>query len=255
MKYGLNLYSIRSLIQTKEDYINTSLKLRDMGFSYVQYSGAPLDVDKIQATKTVSGLDVVLTHVPMERILYDTDQLLKEHEAFGCYRIGLGMMPLSIILDEKKCFETIDKLNKAAKYMAERGFKFFYHHHHYEFLKYGDQTIFDYILENATYINFTIDTYWLQYGGVEILSFLDKVKGRTDCVHLKDYQLFVETNKVNPNFAPIGDGTLDFKKIIKKMKEVGVKYFLVEQDNADDFDNPLHLINKSIQYLKETIEK
>lgn len=256
MEFGLNLFSIRKLIQTEEDFLSTSFKLKEMGYSYLQYSGGPYDAEMIKRVSEKTGLPVVLTHVPFDRIINDTNALMEEHSSFGCKNIGLGAMPQDKLVDEKNCIETIDKLNKAGKVMAENGFKFFYHHHHYEFIKYGEKTIFDYMIENAPYINFTLDTYWLQYAGNDILAMLDKIKGRYSCVHLKDYMITYnwESKTFNPTFAPIGDGQIDFKAVIKKMRENGVEHFLVEQDNASTMQDPLSQVERSIKYLLKEIK-
>ena len=114
----------------------------------------------------------------------------------------------------------------------------------------------EYMIKNAPYINFTLDTYWVQYGGVEVCDLLDKLKGRIECVHLKDYKIEqVSERKFEPKFAPIGDGTMNFEKIIVKMKACGTKYFLVEQDNAADLPDTLGLVTKSVKYLNENFGK
>ena len=105
-----------------------------------------------------------------------------------------------------------------------------------------------YMLEHAPFLNFTLDTYWLQYGGVETLNVVDKFKDRIECVHLKDYKID-EENK--PAFAPLGEGTMDFAKITQKMQTLGTKYFLVEQDNATEFEKPLEEVKKSILWAKQ----
>ena len=80
---------------------------------------------------------------------------------------------------------------------------------------------------------------------------LEDFRGRIECVHLKDYKL-ADENK--PVFAPRGEGTMDFQKITEKMKDCGTKYFLVEQDNAADFENPLEEVKKSVLWAKENLK-
>lgn len=253
MKAGLNLYSIRNLIKTEEDFSATAKKLKEMGYDYIQYSGGPYDPEVIKRVSEESGLPVVLTHVPMDRIINDTDKLMEEHAYFGCYNIGLGAMPKEVILDEQLCKETIAKLNDAGKRMQEKGFKFFYHNHHIEFYKHNGQTVFDYMIENAPYINFTADTYWLQYGGVDVLDYLEKLKGRIECVHLKDYTIVADNEWFKPQFTSVGDGTINYKKIVPHLVEWGVKYFLVEQDNAATLPDTLAPIERSIKYIKNNL--
>jgi sugar phosphate isomerase/epimerase len=255
MKAGLNLFSINSLIKTEEEFLQTAIKLKEMGYSYMQFSGAPYDPDKIKRVSDASGMPVCLTHVPYNRIVNETEALMEEHAKFNCKNIGLGVMPFNSILDEKLCLETIDDLEKAAQKMKANGFNFFYHHHHFEFTKHNGETVFDYMIKNAKNINFTADTYWLQYGGVKIEEYLEKLSGRIECIHLKDYSIrsFIkeDTGKVKfePKFAPVGDGTIDFKSAVNAAKKSGAKYFLVEQDNACDFDDPLGQVERSIKYI------
>ena len=132
MQAGLNLYSIRNYLDTEEHFLEAALALKEMGYSYIQYSGGAFDADRIARVSAQSGLPVVLTHVPMDRIVNDTQALMEEHAKFGCKNIGLGAMPPDAIADESRCKQMIEQLNKAGEVMQQNGFSFFYHHHHFE---------------------------------------------------------------------------------------------------------------------------
>lgn len=259
MNAGINLFSLRTLISTEADFLSTAERLRDMGYSYLQYSGAEFVPDRIKRVSEGTGLPVTLTHVPLERIIGDTDKLMEDHAVFGCTNIGLGSIRPEVIIDEDSFKKNIESINAAAEKMKENGYSFFLHHHHYEFYRHGDSTVFDYILENAPCINFTLDTYWMQYGGADILAFLDKLRGRIGCVHLKDYKIglpVVENSPQGlvPRFAPVGDGLLNMKAIVDKMKTLGTKYYFVEQDDACvNYDDPLGQVERSIKYIKEKL--
>jgi sugar phosphate isomerase/epimerase len=227
-----------------------------MGYSYIQYSGGAFDADRIARVSTQSGLPVVLTHVPMDRIINDTQALMEEHAKFGCKNIGLGAMPPDAIADESRCKQMIEQLNKAGEVMQQNGFSFFYHHHHFEFFKHGGQTVFDYIIENAPYINYTLDTYWLQYGGVDVGATIDRLKGRICCVHLKDYMITntpENPGAFTPIFAPVGDGNIDFASLLPRMRAAGAQYFLVEQDNAATLPDTMEQVGRSIKYIKANL--
>ena len=252
---GLNLFSVRTLIDTEEKFLQTALVLKDMGYTYLQFSGAPFDADKIARVSKAANLPVYLTHVPMDRILNDTEKLMEEHAKFGCKNIGLGMMPVDVITDEVQCKKTVEALNLAGEMMQRNGFAFFYHHHHYEFFKHGKESVFDYILKNAPYISFTADTYWLQYGGVSIEDTVSRLQGRVGCVHLKDYKIDKkqEGNGLEPRFAPVGEGNIDFQKAVKAFKAAGAEYFFVEQDDACSYEDPLGQVKSSVEYIKKEL--
>lgn len=256
MQAGLNLYSIRNYLDTEEHFLEAAQKLREMGYSYMQYSGGAFDPDRIARVSRQTGLPVVLTHVPMNRIVEDTQALMEEHEKFGCKNIGLGAMPPAEIADENRCKAMIEQLDRAGEIMKANGFSFFYHHHHFEFFKHNGMTVFDYIIKNAPNINFTLDTYWLQYGGVDIGATIDRLKGRICCVHLKDYMITNSSDAIggfSPAFAPVGDGNIDFAALIPRMKAAGAQYFLVEQDNAATMPDPMAQVQRSIEYIKNNL--
>lgn len=252
MEIGLNLYSLRNLIKTEDGFFDTMIKLKDIGISYVQYSGAEFDAERIARVSERSGVPVVLTHAPIDRILGDTENLMKEHSLFGCKNIGLGSMPQKAVKDASEFYETVERIEEAAKKISDGGCKFFYHNHHFEFYKRGGETALDYIIRKAPHVNFTLDTYWVRYGGGEIYDIIERLSGRIECVHLKDYEIYLTNEgKFEPRFAPLGDGNMNFKKIIDAMKRTGTKYFLIEQDNAVEFPDPLGQIERSVKYIKE----
>lgn len=258
MRAGLNLFSLRDQIKTESDFLSTANQLKAMGYEFLQFSGAPFDAEMIRRVSEQSSMPVYLTHVPMERILHDTDRLMEEHERFGCRNIGLGAMPKEAILDEATCKKTVAELNEAGKKMKQNGFNFFYHHHHFEFYKHNGQTVFDYMIENAPYINFTVDTYWLQYGGVSVVDFIEKLNGRIECVHLKDMRIDYSVDEAGkgsfkPCICPVGDGTINFRAAVEAANRSGAKYFFVEQDNAVAFDDPFAQVERSIKYIQKEL--
>lgn len=254
MKYGLNLFSIRNCIQTADRFMDTAHALRSMGYDYMQFSGAPYDHEVIARVSRESGLPVVLTHVPYSRIVGDTDRLMAEHEHFGCRNIGLGAMTSEALRDPSVFDAQVAELDRAGKYMAERGFTLFYHHHHFEFARYRKTTYFAYLLEHAPHIHFTLDTYWLQYGGADVCDTITRLAGRAECLHLKDYKIVGEAGdfgSYHPLITSVGDGNLDFDRILDVARRSGTQYFLVEQDNAADAPDPLAEAAKSIAFLKD----
>ncbi|MFQ7076944.1 MAG: hypothetical protein ACLRSW_02895 [Christensenellaceae bacterium] len=143
------------------------------------------------------------------------------------------MMPLKILTDENACKETIGAARARGGKMEENGFKFFYHHHHFEFSKFSDgETVFGYMLKQTKHINFTADTYWLQYGGGA--SLLSRPAGGAHGLRTPQglpYRRGQGGRSQAPSeFAPVGDGLLDFKTLVEKMKALGAKYYFVEQD-------------------------
>ena len=82
-----------------------------MGYDGVEFAGMyNYKPEEIKALCEKYSLTPISAHVPLDDILNRTDALMEEHARFGCKNIGLGAMGSKIIMDEKACFETIEKL-------------------------------------------------------------------------------------------------------------------------------------------------
>ncbi len=245
MRIGVQFYTLRDLCKTAEDFAETLKKVADIGYTTVQISGtceyAPTWL-KEQLDK--NGLSCVLTHIPQERLLADPAAVAKDHDVFDCKYVGLGYFAF----DEQKDGQHLDDFVAAYKPVAQglrdNGKYFMYHNHAHEFAK----------LEGAVYLQhladafapdemgFTLDTYWIQRGGGDPAWWIEHLKGRVPCIHLKD---FAYDNKM----AVVGEGNINFDRVFEKAEDAGVQYMLVEQDDCNGED-PLHCLKRSYMYLK-----
>ena len=94
MKVGAQLYTLREYCQNVKDLDYSLGRVREIGYETVQISGVgPIPAEKLRALCDRHGLEIVLTHTDPERILNDTQAVIREHETLGCRYIGIGMMP------------------------------------------------------------------------------------------------------------------------------------------------------------------
>jgi len=184
-----------------------------------------------------------VTHVPFDRIINDTDALIAEHKIFGCAYIGLGMMPAQFFGSRENVLAFTKQINPAAKKIHDAGLRFVYHNHCPEFEKYDGQTVMDILAENTEYVGFLVDTYWVQAGGADPSDFILKYKDLIDIVHLKDFKM----NGWEKKMAAVGDGNLNWVKILSACEQAGVKWLPVEHDDAEDAFGSL---TESLGYLK-----
>lgn len=192
----------------------------------------------------------MLTHTKPDKILADHKKVCDEHKTFGCRNVGLGMIPGGKGLTDEKYEKFVADFKPAAEQIVANGCKFFFHNHCEEFKKNADGLSYiDRMLADFTpdELNFTLDTYWVQYAGGNPCDYLKKLKGRLECIHLKDM-------RINPEdwthlMAPVGSGNMNFPAIIETAATCDVKYLLVEQDKCYD-ENPFDCLKRSYDYLK-----
>lgn len=248
MKIAAQLFTVRDYTQTEEELKRTLKKIKDIGYNAVQVSSiGPIEPEKVKKLVDDVGLDICATHISFERLKNDLKNVIKEHKLWNCDYVGLGIMPEKYRNSAEGIREFIKEINPIAKEIKENNLQFIYHNHNIEFAKHGDKTGMEILFEesNPEYFDFEIDTYWVQAGGANPVDWIKKVNKRMDVVHFKD----MTVDDWDPLMAEIGEGNLNWNKIIKTCKENEVKWACVEQDicPGDPFDS----LEISFNNLKE----
>lgn len=243
MKYGIQLFSLRKYLKDEQGYEKAFAECKDMGAQVVQLSGGKaVDARFVKSLVDKYDLPVCITHDKFERLENDLDGLVAEHKIYGCNNLGIGMMPKKFrtgkIEDLQKFAEF---LNDTAEKLAKDGMTVSYHNHWFEFDEIDGKVVYDYLIENTDKrVMFIPDTFWMKFAGKDVETYLEKLEGRVDTLHLKDYK-----HKI---FRAVGKGTLDFESILKKAEECGVKNAVVELDLSP---NPVKSMRFSMNTLKE----
>lgn len=123
----------------------------------------------------------------------------------------------------KNLAEILDKLGEKC---SAAGLQLLYHNHDFEFAKDAEgNVVFDYLLEhcNPKNVNFQMDLYWVTKAGADPVAYFKRYPGRFKIWHIKDMD-------DQGRFAPVGNGKIDFKRILDNKKLAGMKYYFVEQD-------------------------
>jgi len=119
-----------------------------------------------------------------------------------------------------------------------------YHNHDRELIHLDGKPILAHLAEKipAQDMGFTLDTFWIQAGGGDPAQWLERLKGRVPCIHLKDCAY-------GQSMAVVGEGNINFDRVFEKAEAAGTEYMLVEQDDCHGED-PMACLKRSYQYLK-----
>lgn len=96
-------------------------------------------------------------------------------------------------------------------------------------------------------VDYQMDIYWVVVGGADPVFWLKKYPNRFLLCHIKDRMKGATEREATCN---IGDGEIDFPKILKVAKENGMKYFIVEQERYDG-TTPLKAVEANAGYMKK----
>ncbi len=250
MKIGAQMYTIRGFCKTSEDIVKSLERLAKMGVDCIHFSGCgPIDPVLLRETCERLGIEIVLTHVPFDRLINETDQVIKEHKLMGCNCIGLGAVPKEMRNSPEDIEAFLDMIKEPITKIRAAGMRFNYHNHAYEFNRFNGKPIMEQILErySAEEMGITLDTYWVHQSGADLYPWIEKMPGRLAYTHIKD-QILEEDGKT-AKMAPIGDGHMNFPGIMAALEKAGTEYVFIEQDYCYERD-PFECLERSFAYLK-----
>ncbi len=149
--------------------------------------------------------------------------------------------------------QTVADFNSFGKQLKEQfGLTFCYHNHGYEFEKYEDGTLMDYIIQNTDpkYVSFEIDILWTFFPGADPAALIKKYPKRFKLMHLKDLRKGVTGNLSGgtpvENDVALGTGQLDLAAILKAAKKSSIKHYYIE----DESPSYATQVPQTIAYLK-----
>jgi sugar phosphate isomerase/epimerase len=256
---GMTLYTVRN--EMGKDPKATLKQVADLGYKYIEavdykdgkfYGMAP---DEFKSYLKSLGLTPISVH--MGSMTPDNaDKLVADVKAAGFKYFIAPVPPMGMFkFDQKTRSLSMDPdveklaniLNTVAHKAKDAGLEFLYHNHNFEFEKNKDGIVpIDYLLEHLDpkYVNFQMDLYWVTKAGVDPVDYFKKYPGRFKMWHVKDMD-------AEGRFAPVGQGKIDFKRILANKKLSGMKYYIVEQDQTFDGMKPF----EALKISKEGLQK
>ena len=242
MQIGAQFYTVRNQCQTLDDFALTLRKVADIGYKTVQISGTcSYEAEWLREQLAANDLRCVLTHIPVPRLVGETDRVIADHHVFGCENIGLGWYAFNETDTYEGFMATYPRVAQAIR---EGGRYFMYHNHDQEFKKIGGKLILEKLAEEipADIMGFTLDTFWVQAGGGDPAQWIANLAGRVPVIHLKDFAY-------GRKMAVVGEGNINFDRVFTEAEKAGTKFMLVEQDDCNGED-PIECLRRSYEYLK-----
>lgn len=249
MQIAAQLYTIRDFVRTEQDIRESLKKIKDMGYNSIQVSGfGPIEPNVLNEIVKENELEICLTHMPYDRIVNDTKNLIAEHKLWNCDYIGLGAMNPEFRTGKEGYDTFLNSISRAVDEIYDAGLKFMYHNHNFEFEKIdGDLNGFEYIINktNPEKVGITADFYWIQAGGASPVQYIEKYADRFDIVHFKDMTVI----KSEMVMAEIFEGNMDYKAIYDACIKNNIKYAAVEQDIC--IRNPFESLKISLDNINK----
>jgi sugar phosphate isomerase/epimerase len=261
---GLQLYTVRDAMA--KDPAAALAKVAKLGFNTVEgatYTGTELfygmNAKGFASLLAQEGLAMPSAHYRLGQeqvngasqigtILNDWKKAVDDAAAVGAKYMVCAYLSNSERGDLEQYKKIAGLLDVAGATCKNAGIQLCYHNHDFEFIQDNGQYPYEILLTSTDpdNVKMEMDLYWMTKAGQDPIAFFNKYPGRFPLLHMKDMD-----NTPEKKFTEVGNGVIDFKKILAQSKKAGVKYFFVEQDvcPGDPFDS----IAKSISYIKKNL--
>ncbi len=254
---GMTLYTVRN--EMGKDPKQTLKEVADLGYKYIEavdykagkfYGMTPKEFKSY--TKSL-GLKPISVHMGAMTV-DNADTLIADVKAAGFkYFIApvppMGMFSFNRETRSLSMTDDLEKLTSVLNTIALKckaaGLQFLYHNHNFEFVKNKNGIVpIEYMLEHLDpkVANFQMDLYWVAKAEADPVDYFKRYPGRFKIWHVKDMD-------TEGRFAPVGQGTIDFQRILANAKLSGMKYYIVEQDQVFDGMTPMQAIKLSKEGL------
>jgi sugar phosphate isomerase/epimerase len=248
-QFGLQLYTLRD--DLPKDPKGILKQVADMGYKQLEgFEGSKglwwgMKPNEFKSYVEGLGMTMVSSHCNIEK---DFDRKAGEAAEVGLkYLISPYIGPQKTLDDFKKY---ADKFNKLGDICKKHGLRFAYHNHGYSFVKQEGEYPQDILMRNTNpeTVDFEMDIYWVVVPGEDPVSWLQKYPNRFRLCHIKDRMKTAAKGEEDAS-TEVGNGSIDFKKILRVAKDNGMQYYIVEQERYDN-STPIESARRSAEYLK-----
>ena len=248
MPIGCQTWPVRNMIA--KDFPGTIKQLAQAGFQSVElcspvgyadsgfaglskYSGA--DLRKILGD---AGLTCVSSHFNIKELRDDQDGRIAWAKDVGLTQMIVPSLegPKNPTMDDVK--RAADEYNKMGEKAAAAGIQQGLHNEDFELSKVDGQRTYDVLFKllDPKLVKFQFQVSTIS-DGYDAVDYFTRYPGRFISMHVQGWS--AKTRKI----MPVGQDTLDWKKIFSAAKEAGVKNYFVEMD--------LPMMKASVPYLRK----
>ena len=226
------------------------LPLVEMGISELEIARIDFNNKNAEKLKQLSeklGIKAVSIQVKPKYVFGDVDGVVDFCKTVGCKSVVISMLPFDCILgNEAKFYKFVDSLDAQYDAYQKHGITLAYHHHNWEYVRLSSgKTRMQELLERTKKIKFVHDTYWTARCGIDPAKQIEQFGQRLLGIHLRDLAFSKKLLDVVPHDTMVGEGVIDFEKVLTSAETVGCEYTVIEQKT----DNPYRDVAISYENL------
>ncbi|BBH23121.1 sugar phosphate isomerase [Paenibacillus baekrokdamisoli] len=226
---ALQLYTLRDL--TEKDFLGTIRKAAEIGYKAVEFAGYyDTPAKDLKALLEDVGIEAPSAHIglnfrELNKLESDFAKQIEYAQELGLKYIVTPWAPLQENPTDEDITSLAKILEKAGKQAKQAGIQYGYHNHDFELKLVNGKPALDLLLERvpSEFLIAEFDLGWIHMGGKKPIDYVTRYAGRVPLVHFKDFGR-------GRSDTEVGKGVVDLKSVLVIAEQVGIEYFVVEQE-------------------------
>jgi len=247
--FGIQLWSVRD--DLAKDPKEVLKQLASYGYKQIEsFEGSKgifwgMTNTEFKAEMDNLGMKIIASHCDINK---DFEKKAAEAAAIGMKYLICPYKGPQKDLDAFKKFA--DEFNQKGEICKKNGIRFAYHNHDYSFATMNGEMGQDVMMKNtdASLVDFELDMYWVVAAGQDIETWLKKYPKRFRLCHVKDRKKNAPLTEKDASVV-LGTGSIDYPKILKTAKKLGMEYYIVEQEKWEG-TTPMQAAQADAMYMK-----
>jgi len=233
---GLQTFPLRESIG--KDFEGTLRQIRGGGYQMIELCSPPgfeksgfsalakMKASEIRRMIHNEGLDCESCHFQISELKQNLDERIAFANDLGLKQMIIATVPLwrddATLADWA---QADDDMNKLGERTRQAGIQLGYHNHNIEFKEIGGVLVYDELMKrlDPKLVKMQFQVLVIQLG-YDPATYLTKYPGRFVSLHLYDW------STTEKKIVPIGQGSIDWKKLFAAARTGGVKNYFVEMD-------------------------
>lgn len=249
------LYTLREFMKVPADMAKTMARVKQIGYDTAQISGVgPIDAADLRKLMLDAGVEPIGAHVGVDQFRTNLAGVISDCRKWGIKYVAIPWLDCSKISTMEAWKGLAAEFNGFGEKLAQEGIVLQYHNHMFEFEKFGvangrgGKMFLDLLFEltDPKFLQAELDLGWVARGNQSPVAWVNKMKGRLDQVHFKDWGVVAN----QPVWRAIGEGGIDWPAAIKACQKAGTTYYIVEQDSCPVTNDPFLSLAVSRENLK-----
>jgi sugar phosphate isomerase/epimerase len=251
MRVGIQISSVREYLQNEHDVLKSFQKISRIGCKDVQIQWISPDVSPkyIKSSLNETNLNCVGIQDYYDEIVPKLNEIIKMNELWSGKNICVSRIPERYHSYEG-CMQLANDINKLIERIEDSGQTLSFHPISSDYVLCKGKPLFELLLENVSNkLQVVLDVYHVWKSGYDAVDWIEKLNSRIEMIHFKD--AVVQGGK--EMLTPVGQGSIEWDRVIATCVETGVKYCFAEQERWQK--DPFECLKESYDYIISKLRK